>query len=284
MSLQEKACLVNLKIQQWTARKLDKKATSDVCSANNTTDAWTKATKALLPESSIKPLRQFCREIRAYHYSVTLPWDDAGCRILSTKAYFEYVQCMNTFSDEFDVRVDRLCSEYDELKAQAKSQLNGLYSESDYPPSLRGKYNLGVHFTPIPTGADMRISIGQHELSKVRSDIEDNVKVLLNTAVSDVYDRIKTVVGACRAKLADSKAVFRDSLITNIMDLSTVIPKLNILDDPAIDALANRMRADLTAIKPDELRTKPQERAAVATKAQSILDGMAGLMSQGGAS
>jgi len=278
MSLQEKACLVTLTVKQWTARKLDKRANRDIVCAHGNDVDWTKVSKALLPDESIKPLRQFCREIRAYHYTMTLPWDDAGARIISTKAYFEYVQQMNTFADEFNVRVERLCQDYENLKAQARQHLNGLFNASDYPKNVRARFGFETHFSPIPIGDDMRISIGQYELDKVRQDIEAQTKELLSSAVGDICERIKTVVSACKDKLADSKAVFRDTLITNITDLCGIIPMLNILDDPAIDQLANRMRNELTQVAPDDLRKHPKQRAAVANKAQSILDGMSGLM------
>ena len=153
MCLNEKACLVTLKISQWTARKLDKKATSDVCTANGTTAAWTKATKALVSDSATKPIRQLANEARIYHYSMTLPWDDQGARMLPTKAYMAYVDRMNQYKDKYTALVDVLVLNYQALVSDARVQLNGLFREADYPQNVGDKYDMRTHCTRRPPRA-----------------------------------------------------------------------------------------------------------------------------------
>jgi hypothetical protein len=271
MNLREKACLVNLKISQWTARRLDKKATRDVCEIEGTTEAWTKATKSLLSESATKPIAKLANEARLYHYSVTLPWDDNGARILPTAVYLDYVERMNQYKAKFSAMVGALAADYQRLIAEAQGALNGLFNRDDYPADIRCKYDLRTQVRPIPAGDDLRIDIDSADLARLRTEIEADVSAQVAESVKDLWARLRKVISCAADALGDKDKVFRDSLITNISDLCAILPKLNITGDARLDAMAQDVWTALASRQPQTLRDNPDLRRRTADSAKAAL-------------
>jgi len=271
MSIHEKACLVKLTISQWTATRLDRKKSDELCQANGTTREWLRANKTLLPKSAIDPISKLASEARNYHYGVTLPWDDMGARILATALYTDYVEQINRYTERFGELVAALCRDYPRLKDEARTNLNGAFREEDYPADLSDRYGISVKVTPIPQGSDLRIAVGDAELQRLRASIESNVQQQLAESMKDLWRRLRDVVAAAAERLSDSKAVFRDSLIGNIRELVDVLPKLNILSDKDLNDMAAQIKKDLAQYEPNVLRRSRTARRTAANKAQDAL-------------
>ena len=67
------------------------------------------------------------------------------------------------------------------------------------------------------------------------------------------------------------------SLVTNLVKLIDVLPKLNVTHDPELDRLADQVRASLL-IDPQELRQSDSVRVETAKRAAEIASKMAGYM------
>jgi predicted secreted Zn-dependent protease len=78
--------------------------------------------------------------------------------------------------------------------------------------------------------------------------------------------------------LSTPDAVFRDSLVGNIEELVELIPGLNVLDDPKIEAVRQEVIKKLTPYTPKEIRKDPELREDLAGEAKAIVDKMAGFM------
>ena len=70
---------------------------------------------------------------------------------------------------------------------------------------------------------------------------------------------------------------FRDSVVTNLVKLVDVLPKLNVTGDPELERLAAQVRASLL-VDPQELRKSEAIRNETAKTASAICDRMAAFM------
>jgi hypothetical protein len=66
---------------------------------------------------------------------------------------------------------------------------------------------------------------------------------------------------------------FRDSIVTNLVKLVDVMPRLNVTHDPELEWLTDQVRASLL-VDPAELRKSESVRAETATKAARIAQQM----------
>jgi hypothetical protein len=223
--------------------------------------------------------------MRAEHYKRTLPWRDGGDRVLSTVGYFDYSQTMRQKTSDIERAQEEFFANYQMFVDDARVRLNGLFNAADYPSvaKIREKFSVTITTFPMPTANDFRVNLGDVETAKIRAEIEAQADSMLARAMSDVWARLRKVVG----KMAESlkaygmttsgkvENAFRDTLVTNITDLLTILPSLNITNDADITAFASEIEASLTKYSPDQLRESEIVRADVATRADEIFSKMA---------
>ena len=220
-------------------------------------------------------------------YTNTLPWADNGARILPAANYWAYTQAQRDLKETFAAEVRSFCAGYREHLAEARSRLNGLFVEADYPDpaeiDLKFAYRTG--FSPLPAAEDFRVALGEGEQVHIRAQIETRLNEAAEAAGRDLWERIHKAVSCMRNRL-DLYAVdpvsgkaehpFRDSLVENLRDLVELLPRLNMTGDPALETMRRRLAASLCGHDPQDLRDDGALRARTARSAEAILDDMAG--------
>lgn len=279
MNLNDRALLVQLSVSQWTARKYDKKATKEVADANGTTTAVGRYNKSLLPMNDLLDnIHKKTTHIRQRYYDNTLPWGIDGTQMLPTSNYLQFMSDFRKERDEWNILVRNFVDHYDTLKDDAKRILGGLYDPADYPSAvdIRQKFHMDMAVFPVPS-ADFRVSIASDELSRIQQDVERRVAEAQTNAMKDVWQRLFDRVKHMAEKLADPKAIFRDSMVENAREICALLPRLNFTDDPNLEALRQQVEASLIK-HPEALRNDPDLRRDTAAEAKAIMDKMSVFM------
>ncbi len=279
MNLSDRALLVQLSVSQWTARKYDKKATQDVASTYGTTTSAGRYNKALLPANDmLDRVHKKTTHIRTKFYENTLPWGIEGTMMLPSSNYLQFMTDFRKEKGEWQYLVDQFVGNYDQLRLDAKRMLNGLYNDADYPDEMEiaKKFKMDMAIFPVPN-TDFRVSIASDELTRIQEDVERRVAEAQTVAMKEVWDRLYDRVKHMAEKLADPKAIFRDTLVENTKELCALLPRLNFMDDPNLEAL--RVQVEGALIKhPDALRNDPDLRRDTAVEAKQIMDKMSVFM------
>ena len=63
---------------------------------------------------------------------------------------------------------------------------------------------------------------------------------------------------------------FRDSTVTNLLELAEILPALNMTDDKALAKATTQITTELRNLDPTELRKSPAKRKSVAQTAEKI--------------
>lgn len=275
MNLNDRALLVQLNISQWTARKFDKRATKEVAAAHGTTTAAGRYNKSLLPmNDQLDNIHKKTSYIRQKFYDNTLPWGIEGTMMLPTANYLSFMSDFRKEKGEWESIVGTFVADYDQLKTDAKRILGSLYDPADYPTTgeIRHKFRMDMAVFPVPT-TDFRVAIGSEELTRIQQDVERRVKDAERTAMLDVWQRLFDRVKHMAEKLADPKAIFRDSMVENAREICAMLPRLNFNDDPNLEALRQEVESKLIH-HPDALRNDPDLRQDTAAQAKKIMDTM----------
>ena len=279
MNLNDRALLVQLNISQWTARKYDKKATRQVADANNTTMDAGRYNKALLPMNDLLDnVHKKTTHIRQKFYDNTLPWGIEGTMMLPTANYLNFMSDFRKEKGEWETLVGSFVHNYDQLRLDAQRILGNLYDSTDYPSSvdIAHKFRMDMAIFPVPS-TDFRVSIGSEELSRIQQDVERRVQRAQSTAMQEVWTRLYDRVKHMAEKLADPKAIFRDSMIENAREICALLPRLNFADDPQLETMRQQVEASLLK-HPDALRNDPDLRRDTAAEAKKIMDAMSVFM------
>ena len=279
MNLNDRALLVQLSISQWTARKYDKKATRQVADANGTTMDAGRYNKALLPMNGLLDhVHKKTTHIRQKFYDNTLPWGIEGTQMLPTANYLSFMSEFRKERDDWNTLVNTFVANYDVMVSDAQRILGNLYDSADYPSSvdIRNKFHMDMAVFPVPN-TDFRVSIGSDELSRIQQDVERRVQEAQSKAMTEVWQRLHDRVKHMAEKLADPKAIFRDSMIENAREICALLPRLNFSDDPNLEAMRQQVEASLIK-HPDALRNDPDLRRDTAVEAKKIMDAMSVFM------
>lgn len=279
-NLSNKAMLVRLAISQWSSRKYDRKVSEKVSKDYNAASDSGRYTKSLLVKNAICNVSRIANEVRSYHYENTLPWYDWGPRLLPAANYLEYTRKIQYFKTEFEKAVSEFTQNYPSYVAEAQQRLNGLFNPADYPsPSaISSYYKFGLSVDPLPDKDDFRVTLSSTEVTAIKADIEARTKDAQAAAMQDLWNRLHEAVKNMVTRLSDEKSTFRDSLIGNISDLVSLLPRLNVTEDPNLEAMRQDVERRLCSYLPQQLRENKSRRREAAKAARSILDNMAGYM------
>lgn len=281
-----KAVLVNPSFASWSGQRQDKKVSREIEDSKGAKHGSGTYRKHLIdPEvPDLKAIREAISQARQYHYTMTLPWGDDGSRLLSTVAFTEYMAKMGEFKSRIEQHAESFVQNYPAYKSIAKSQLNGLYNESDYPTveSVRTKFGMRLKVNPVPDSNDLRIDIGADELARVRAMVEEETQKAVSSAIMDVLRRLKSCVDDMMSRLTayavDDKGKpqhpFRDSVVSNMQDLLEIVPKLNVTNDERINEITRQIRESLVAHSPQVLRDNHFTRQDVVAKAAELSKAM----------
>lgn len=280
MNLNDRALLVQLSISQWTARKYDKRVTKQVADTNGTTMSAGRYNKSLLPMNDLLDhVHKKATSIRTKFYANTLPWGIEGTQILPSANYLNFMTEFRREKSEWQVLVNNFVDNYDQLKADAQRILGAIYDPADYPSSgeIKQKFHMDMAVYPVPS-TDFRVSIASDELTRIQQDVERRVADAQNIAMKEVWTRLYDRVKHMADKLADPKAIFRDSMIENAREICAILPRLNITDDPNLEALRQEVEMGISNHHPDALRNDPDLRRDTAEQAKAIMDKMSVFM------
>lgn len=272
MSLREQAMLITLSVSCWTNSIKDRKVSAEVERTHNARDAG-RYNKTLVDKTYVDPLTSFAGQIRAFHYTMTLPWGNNGDRLLPAKLFMEYSAQLRKLTSQYDDLVTDFLKVYDtRLIQDARNRLGSMYNPEDYPPSaeLRQKFGVRTDITPLSEGSDFRVDVSDAERDRIRGEIDAKLAERQTKAQEDAWLRVKEAVSAVETRMLEEKPVFRDTLITNVEEITKLLPGLNITNDPQVGEVCKVITQELI-VNPSRLRSSPSLRRSIREAASKVL-------------
>jgi len=289
-ALNERAMRVRVSVHQCTFRKYSAEASKEAAMAKGAEADSISSTKYTIAKEALKPIRQAADKIGDYVRDNTLPWQDDGWRILTAAHYTDFMQEIGTLTDAFRAEVDAFIPQYQQYREEAKIRLNGYFNEADYPEAweLSARFTCEIKFDNITGADDFRCNLTGGSVDTIREQITSDTERATKAAVHDLYERLFESLQSMQERLTgvDGKGkdkVFRNTLISNVEDLTRLIPALNLTGDTTLDALAKAAGAMLADVQPDQLRANNKDydngkRQAVTRDVDQIVSKMAGIM------
>ena len=283
-SISSSATLVELGISKWTGRKLDKRASADVASANYAKTGVANVHKKLLGDcAELKAIDTIVGVARTAHYSMTMPWSDTGLRLLTTKAYFKYHETMTEIQASFDDCVNTFLQAYDWEITQAQAKLGDLFNRNDYPTteSLGNKFGFRLSYMPLPEAGDFRLDINNEAQAEMKTHYETYYTTQLNNAMNDIWQRAFKCLSNMSERLDyashESKKVFRDTLVTNVLDIVDLLSVCNVTNDSQMEAMRMKLEDTLQGVTPDALREDEFLRAETKKSVDEVIKSLPSL-------
>lgn len=284
--IQNSSMLVDLNISVWTGRKQDKRVSDEIDAAKSTkTRAGNYHKKLLAGTQKLDDLQKLVTGIRSWHYQQTLPWSDGGSRLLPMKNFFDYKATLNDFQTQFDEAVESFLTEYPTLVSAAAFQLGDLFDAEEYPhvDRLRDKFRFRFVFLPVPEVGDFRIDINEQHKEELKAQYESFYENKLSEAMQDAWSRLHECLTKMSEKLANAPTpratkdgevytqIFRDSLVTNAVELCELLTKLNVTNDAKLENARKKLESVIAGVNPKDLREDEYMRLDVKARVDEIL-------------
>jgi hypothetical protein len=269
-----KAMLAAVHISIWTATKHDRKVSRDVADRHGARERAGRYNKQLLMGAGkLEDVRTLAGQIRQHFYKITLPWSDEGFRLLPSHFLFDLTARMREFEAGFSSGVDQFLGVYPDYIREAKAELGSLFREEDYPTAdkLREKFSVKLEILPVPTGDDFRVTMSAEEQARIAREIDANVRQSLTRGTEDLWKRLRDVVSHMVDRLSEPETRFHATLVTNISDLVSLLPQLNVNQDPDLERFAAQIRESLCNYTAQDLKKHCILRTSTAAEAAGIV-------------
>jgi len=285
-TLTRKAMVANLSIGIWQGYRLDKDASRKVTEDAGAAIDAARVNKHLVPKEALAAIVTAQNTIRTHFYANTLPWRDNGDRLMTRKLFIDFMPKHAELVQTFEAEVAKFLDEdYPSAIAKAEFRMGAMFKRDDYPAvsELRRKFYANLDIDAISTAGDFRVEIDEAHAAKVRATMEASLEARMQAAAGDVWKRMLSTTQYFAERMADPKAVFRDTTVTNITEMLDLVPGLNVLDDPDIEKVRQEIAKALGGIDAKEIRKDPELRQELAGEAKAIVDRCAGFMRAFGA-
>lgn len=280
VDLNNRAMLAVLHLRAWKATATDREIASQAEAQAGSETGTMQVIKELSPRHLIHPIKSIMRLGRDEHYRMTVPGMMIGQHLLSSAMFEDYVLTQGAIRDQFLEAVKRYIEVYPSIRERAPDRLGTAYRENDFPSvqQIEGYFGYEFSFYPIPVVSnDWRLEgLADSDVSKLRNQVEDNVRKMFNEATRDVFDRCraileKMVMQAKNYSTDAPGAMLRDATIEHLKDVASLVSKMNVTGDPLLEQVGREMVKEFSQIEAAELRKSADARSEIASKAQAIL-------------
>jgi hypothetical protein len=239
--LSDKAVLVKLTLRRAALTKRDHGLTATLQQQENDTSLTVLTKLFRNKESAINQIMAKYGEVYAYHKKHTLPYVDAGPRILPNEMYFEYTQEMKHRIASVDVLLDTYMPMYDQLVLDDVTYRNsgsaaGRASVDEYPTAENFRLSMSaeLRFQPMPDASHFLFDLSEDDVASFKRAEEEAAAA----ANSDAINRMLKPMAALVTKLKDyqggQKERFHNSLIDNVIEGCDMAKRLAINPTPEL--------------------------------------------------
>jgi ribosomal protein S8 len=239
--LSDKVVLVKLTIRRAALTKRDAYL-SDKIQRQEGDTSLTVLTKLFRnKDSAINQIMSSYGEFYQYHKKNTLPYMDAGPRILPNDLYMEYTQEMKHRIAKVDNLLDTYMPMYDQLVLDDVMYRNsghaaGRANVSEYPTAedFRQSMSAELRFQPMPDASHFLFDLSDEDVASFKRAEEEAAQA----ANADTVQRMLKPIQALVTKLGEYQGLkgerFHNSLVENVIDGCTLARKLAISPTPEL--------------------------------------------------
>ena len=215
-----------------------------------------------------------------YWRGLTLPYTEPGIRLIRQSDVQPFVTTMGSSRGELVQAEADLNGVYGQIKADARTRLGRLYNPGDYPPEVRGLFNVEWDFPSVePPSYLMRISpeLYEQEQARIARRFEEAVVLAEQAFLSEFGKLVSHLTERLAEGAGGERRVFRDSAVTNLLDYFERFRHLNVRSNQDLDRLVEQAQALVRGVTPQALRDDAGLRAHVAaemSQVQARLEGM----------
>jgi hypothetical protein len=285
MSLADKALVIRVNSRAWTARRFDRELSDGVTAGAQAVTGAARVNNYLMAgaDNELKAINSIVREVRDYIDANTVPWDNAGGRLITPKAWVSMKGVLDEFMRAFHNAVATFVVMYPMNLSKAQVNLGALYDATQFPhqDDLHRLFALDVRPEALPLAApsDPRYGMNDAELSALRTTIETTVNAKLEESLSLQWKRLREEAERLHNVTAPRdgrRAPIFETTVEKLSHTARVLRDMNITDNAELNATCDDILTALAGVSAESLRTSATQRDSVHAATQAVLDKLGG--------
>ena len=220
-------------------------------------------------------------KITDYWRGLTLPFPEAGVRLLKHDQVETFDQQMADYKAELEDAVKTLDRHFEELKQAVAQRLGSLFNPADYPATLVGLFGVAWDYPNIEP-PDYLIGLSPDLYRQQQERVKARFEEAVQLAEQAFLDEFAKVVNHLTERISGTNEdgtpkVFRDSAIDNLCDFFERFRSLNVRSNQQLDELVAQAQRAVRGVAAQDLRDSKSIRQEVTTqlaRVQTSLDAM----------
>ena len=211
--------------------------------------------------------------IASYWKGETLPFPQAGIRLIRQDSVERFNQRLELFSSELGEAVGKLDEEYYQLRRAARDRLGDLFNESDYPSSLNGLFSVAWDFPNVEVPDYLRRlnpELYRQEAERVARRFDQALEMAESAFMEELGQLIEHLTQRLTGQDDGTPKVFRDSAVTNLTGFFERFRQLNVRSNEELDNLVANCQQIVQGRTPQSLRDNRLVRETVAQELNAV--------------
>jgi hypothetical protein len=200
---------------------------------------------------------------------MTLPFPEPGIRLIRQDQIDAFHAEMTERRSELDVAVAVLDERYEELKNAARERLGRLFNPGDYPASLRGLFAVEWDFPSVEPPsylAELNPTLYEEECRRVAARFDEALALAEEAFSTELAGLVAHLTDRLSGTADGKPKVFRDTVITNLVEFFARFRRLNVRSNDQLDALVAQAQQIVQGLEPQSLRENRILRETVAAE------------------
>ena len=275
-SLRNRAVLMNLTFNKPQLTKLDSKVTREAEAKHNAPGAL-RTQRQLYPKQLLAPILAVESEARAYLRNHGVEWGTAGMYLVDTTQYMKVRMELTKYETARGHEVVKFAQNWATVMMRAQQQQGDLYEQGIYPDvgEVVSQFKMKLFVAPLGEFIPELFKDVEEEMrEQITEDVEAATRDALLSAVAQPLKKLFSAVLNIHDKTSREKTRMHDSLIGDLEEAVALMPALNILDLPVLNALATRcdkaLHRDVNSLKGKDSSARVEVAGNAADILQSV--------------
>tara|TARA_Y100000004_G_scaffold35559_1_gene38112 strand:+ start:1004 stop:1864 length:861 start_codon:yes stop_codon:yes gene_type:complete len=213
--------------------------------------------------------------LRGIYNLNTLPWDERGWRVVSSKAFSSLKNKLETAINDLNESFEKcFIDNYDEHKEYFDNRKGDL-DDVEFPlkSEMRDRFKIDYDIGAIASSSDIRIQgIDQEARRELKESMEKQYEDKIKTGLNDIATRLSNATKDICERTADKDQngkKYKRSL-ENLQELTTAVEDLNMTGDDRIKEACSLIRENICQYSSEAIKTTDIIRENVNKDAGSI--------------
>lgn len=275
--LHSRAMLCSLHQSLWQAKATDRDIATKTEKESNAERGTLSVVKALTPGYLIRPIKYLAEVGRQEHNVMTLPGLVRGQQLLAAASFDRYISIQREVKERFFEAVETFCKTYPDIVQQAPRRLGTTFKQNDFPKpdKIKGYFGYDVKFAPVPQVSNWFMDgLSDDEANQIRDQVKMEVEGMFSNATRELFERTRdslTKLAEHAANYDQTKpALLQDRTIFHVKEIISLLPEMNILQDPTLDKIAKEMTDLLKNTEAKDIRADDALRSKIASISKSL--------------